>query len=90
MDPGDVIGMLRAQGKRWIDICEILGCNMTTIGRHIRKYDLGFFNQTEEGRNIKIRKSQEFQAKVLRGEVPSYRRGGWTKDMFGFCKGKRK
>lgn len=86
MEPGEVIGMLRAQGKRWIDICEILHCNMTTIHRHIRKDDLGFFNETKEGKRIKSESAKRFQAKVLRGEVPTYKRGGWAKGMYGFCR----
>lgn len=77
MEPGEAIGMLRAQGKRWIDICNILDCNMTTISRHIRKYDLGFFNQTEAGRRIKAETGRRFQEKVLRGEVPTYKRARW-------------
>lgn len=85
-DPSDVIGMLRAQGERWIDICDILSCNMTTIHRHILKDDLGFFNETKEGKRIKSESAKRFQAKVLRGEVPTYKRGGWTKDMYGFCR----
>jgi hypothetical protein len=88
-DPSDVIEMLRVEGKRWIDICEILGCNITTIHRHIRKYDLGFFNQTEEGRRIKSESAKRFQEKVKRGEVPTYKRGGWTRDMFGFARRRR-
>src|SRR3990172_3073702 len=75
-EPSDVIGMLRFEGKRWIDICEILGCNMTTIHRHILKDDLGLFNQTEEGRKIKSESAIRFQERVKRGEVPTYKRGG--------------
>lgn len=77
-DPSDVIGMLRYDGKRWIDICKILGCGMTTIYRHIKFDDTGYFVQTEEGREIKRQASAKFQQRVKDGLVPSYRRGGFA------------
>jgi predicted transcriptional regulator with HTH domain len=90
-DPSDVIGMLRYEGKRWVDICEILGCGMTTIHRHIKVDDMGYFNQTDEGREIKRKTSTEFQKRVKDGLVPSYRRGGFATigRRFGYYRNKR-
>jgi hypothetical protein len=90
-DPSDVIGMLRYDGKRWIDICKILGCGMTTIYRHIKIDDVGYFNQTEEGREIKRIASTNFQQRVKDGLEPQYRRGGFAiiGRRFGYYRNKR-
>jgi hypothetical protein len=79
--PSDVIGMLRAQGYRWVDIARMLHTSQHTIQRYIRKEDLGYQNITPEGMEARRENARRLNERMRRGEV---RRGGFANCPLGF------
>ena len=76
MHPSDVIGMLRYNGLRWVDIAKKLNCSQATISAYIREEDKGFHNITAAGREVKRQNAIKLNQRMEAGEV---QRGGFAK-----------
>jgi len=69
MHPTDVIGMLRFEGKRWIDIQKMLDCSQSTIGRYMSEDDKGYQNITPEGREVKRQNAIKLNKRIESGKI---------------------
>lgn len=75
-DLPSAIQSLRANGKRWADIQEILGCAEGTISRNMPESAKGFFYVSSAGMETKRRIIRLLNARMARGEI---QRGGFAK-----------
>jgi DNA-binding CsgD family transcriptional regulator len=76
MSPSEVIGQMRFDGKRWVDIARILKCSQGTISAYMRDEDKGYHNITPEGREVKRQSAIRLNERMATGEV---KRGGFAK-----------
>lgn len=70
------ISCMRISGLRYEDICLKLKCSESTITQNIPEAAKGFYNLSEEGREVLRKNGSETNERMRRGEIE---RGGFAK-----------